>query len=72
MLNKKNTVLVVVDVQGRLAQMMHNKEALFDNIGILVQGAKVMDIPVILLEQNPKGLGSTIEELKDHMQILIQ
>jgi hypothetical protein len=32
MLNVNNTILVVIDVQGKLAQIMHDKETLFANL----------------------------------------
>jgi nicotinamidase-related amidase len=63
MLKPQNTVLVVVDVQGKLAQRMHEKEALFANLQRLIQGIRVLEVPVIWLEQNPKGLGPTIPEV---------
>ncbi|MCW3490959.1 hydrolase [Dethiobacter alkaliphilus] len=63
MLSKDECVLVVIDVQGKLAHMMHNKEDLFNNIQIMIQGAKALDIPVIWVEQYPEGLGGTIEEI---------
>lgn len=58
-----NAVLVVVDVQGKLAQLMWRKEALFDNLQRLVKGARVLELPVVWVEQNPEGLGPTIPEL---------
>jgi nicotinamidase-related amidase len=63
MLKPQNTVLVIVDVQGKLAQLMHDKEALFANLQTLIQGIQVLEIPVIWMEQNPKGLGPTIPEV---------
>lgn len=63
MLSSKQAVLVVVDVQGKLAQLMHEKEMLFENLVRLVKGAQVLGVPVIWLEQNPAKLGPTIPEL---------
>ena len=63
MLNVDDTVLVVVDIQGKLAQLMHDKQRLFDNVARLIQGAGVLTIPVVCTEQNPDGLGPTIEQL---------
>jgi nicotinamidase-related amidase len=63
MLKPQNTVLVIVDVQGKLAQLMHDKEALFANLQRLIQGIQVLEVPIIWLEQNPKGLGPTIPEV---------
>jgi len=59
----ENTALVLIDVQGKLAQGMWKKEALFDNLQRLVKGARTLDIPIVWVEQNPEGLGPTIPEL---------
>ena len=63
MLQLESTVLVVIDVQDRLFRVMQGREALADNLRKLISGAQVLGIPVMLTEQNPKGLGPTIPEL---------
>lgn len=63
MLDSDNSVLVVVDIQGKLARIMHGKDELFDNARKMIRGAKVLRIPIIWVEQNPKGLGPTIPEI---------
>ncbi|MBW2568365.1 MAG: hydrolase [Deltaproteobacteria bacterium] len=65
MLNFKNTVLVIIDVQGKLAQLMHGKSMLFDNLQRIIKGSRVLDIPIVWVEQNPEGLGPTIPEVAD-------
>jgi len=59
MLEISNSVLLVVDVQGRLAEAMYEKEELFKNIERIIKGARVLDVPIIWAEQNPDGLGGT-------------
>jgi nicotinamidase-related amidase len=63
MLTRENAVLLVVDVQGKLARLMHEAEALFDTLARLVRGAKVLEVPVVATEQNPPGLGPTVGEV---------
>jgi nicotinamidase-related amidase len=63
MLIRDDAVLVVVDVQGKLARLMHEAEALFDQLSRLIRGARALDLPIIVTEQNPDGLGPTIPEL---------
>ena len=53
MLRLDNTVLLVVDVQGKLAQLMHNKNHLFDSIRLMIQGAQALELPILLTEQYP-------------------
>jgi len=65
MLICEDTVLVVIDVQGKLAQLMHEKEALFENLRLMIQGAKILDVPILWTEQYPKGLGPTVPEIAE-------
>jgi nicotinamidase-related amidase len=63
MLRRNDVVLVVVDVQGKLAQLMSGKEALFSNLQKVVTGVKLLEVPVIWMEQLPEKLGRTIDEI---------
>jgi len=63
MLTPENTVLIVVDVQGRLARVMCDREALFKNLQKLILGAQALEVPILRAEQNPKGLGPTVPEI---------
>ncbi len=67
MLTTDNSVLVVVDVQGRLAQLMHDKEIVYANIERMIKGAQLLDIPILWTEQYPEGLGATIPQLAQLM-----
>lgn len=64
MLKPSETVLVVVDVQGKLARLMHNSEAMHQQLITLISGARIFDIPILWLEQLPDKLGPTSEELR--------
>lgn len=63
MITTEDTALVLVDVQGKLAQAMHNKTELFENLKKMVKGAHVLGVPILWAEQNPDGLGPTIPEI---------
>jgi nicotinamidase-related amidase len=63
MLEGRNGCLVVVDVQGKLAQLMADKETLFRNIQILVQAARILEIPILWCQQVPEALGPTVPEI---------
>ena len=65
MLEIKNTVLTIIDIQGNLAHAMHEKESLFKSVKQLIKGVTTLEIPIILTEQNPKGLGPTLPEIKE-------
>jgi isochorismate hydrolase len=63
-LQKEKTALLVIDIQHRLMSVMQNSEEVFANVNRLIKGAKVLQIPVIVTEQYPKGLGNTCSELE--------
>jgi nicotinamidase-related amidase len=65
MLDEKDCCLVVVDVQGKLAELMHDKVTLFKNIRILIQSAKILDIPILWCQQVPSALGPTVPEIAE-------
>jgi nicotinamidase-related amidase len=65
MITPKETLLLIIDVQGRLAQGVVQSATLETNIGKLAKACAILDVPVLLTEQYPKGLGSTIESLKE-------
>lgn len=68
MLEAEESCLVVVDVQGKLAGLMGDKETLFANIKILIKGAGVLGIPVIWCQQYPQGLGPTVVEIAELLE----
>lgn len=57
------TVLVVIDVQERLVPAIRQGDLVVWNTRRLIDGAKLFDVPVIVTEQYPKGLGPTMPEL---------
>ncbi|GIU48166.1 MULTISPECIES: hydrolase [Shewanella] len=63
MLTTQQSVLVIIDVQGKLAQVMQQSPELHKQLGILIQGAQLFDIPILWVEQLPDKLGGTSEEL---------
>jgi nicotinamidase-related amidase len=67
MLSLESAALVVVDVQGRLAELMHGREALFRNVQIAIRAARILRIPILWLEQNPGRLGPTVPEIASLM-----
>jgi nicotinamidase-related amidase len=66
-LKREDTSIVVVDMQEKLMSAMPETEGGFavKNVKILLEAAGILGIPVNVTEQYPKGLGSTIEEIKE-------
>ncbi len=65
MTKERKTAIVLIDVQGKLAQIMPNSEKLFNNIELLIKGARLLKIPIIWTEQLPDKLGPTATRLSD-------
>lgn len=64
MLRKDKTGLVIIDVQGKLAEIVHDSECMIANIVKLIQSAELLGLPILWLEQNPEKLGETVPALK--------
>ncbi len=67
MITPKETLLLIIDVQGRLAQSVFQPEVLERNIKKLLRACKILDVPILLTEQYPKGLGRTVDSLGELM-----
>ncbi len=59
------TALLVIDMQERLGAAMPDKpfEQAVANTVRLIEAAKAFDLPILLTEQYPKGLGPTVPEI---------
>lgn len=60
-----DVALIVVDIQERLVPAMHDAEGVIRGTNTLLQVAAEYAWPVVVSEQYPKGLGHTVEPLKE-------
>ncbi|WP_338469616.1 hydrolase [Niallia sp. XMNu-256] len=60
--------LVVIDIQGKLANIVEESEKMIDNTTKLVQAMNALNVPIIWIEQNPTRLGSTTEQIAQYMK----
>lgn len=67
-INRKNTALLVVDIQGSLARTVEEANQLYSNWIKMVRVARLFDLPILVLEQYPEGLGGTIPELQVELE----
>ena len=68
MISRTAAVLVIIDIQGNLAQAMFDKENIFANTIKLIQGFKALNLPVIVTEQIPQKLGKTLPQIADAIE----
>jgi len=59
-----DSTLVVIDMQERLVPAMMAPARTIQNARLLLQAAAKTGVPALLTEQYPKGLGSTIPDIK--------
>jgi nicotinamidase-related amidase len=64
-LNPQDAALLIVDVQEKLFPLIDHPCEVLEHALKLIQGCKLLDLPVIISEQYPKGLGSTIPAIKE-------
>ena len=62
-LRREGAVLFIVDVQEKLLVKMEHREHLIANLCKLLTVANKLNIPCVLTEQYPKGLGKTVSEI---------
>jgi nicotinamidase-related amidase len=60
---RPDRALIVVDMQAKLMPHIDHGERVFKLCGALIAAADLLDIPVLVTEQNPRGLGATVDGL---------
>ena len=59
LLDASRSILVVIDLQGKLVHLVHRPAQLLETTRRLMKLAELFSVPVVLTEQYPKGLGPT-------------
>ena len=63
MMRAEASTLVVIDFQERLMPAIHRGAEAVANAQRLLDAAALLDVPVVVTEQNPQGLGATVPAL---------
>ena len=58
-------MLLVIDFQERLIPHIHNHEAMIRNAAAMIRGCRILDIPIVAVQQYTKGLGETDAALRE-------
>lgn len=64
LLSRDDSLLVVVDVQERLVPAVPAAARVIERVRLLLEAARLLQVPVIATEQYPKGLGPTVETVR--------
>lgn len=65
MLDRERAALVVVDVQRAFAKAVGEFDRVAQATRKLIQAAHLLELPVIVTEQYPQGLGPTVESVAE-------
>ncbi len=67
LLDNENSLLLIIDVQESFRKIIQDFGNLTRNISVLVEASKILNLPVIVSEQYPQGLGNTASELQSSL-----
>ena len=62
-IKRENVTGLIIDIQEKLFPVMAEKEAMVSKCRILIEGLRLLDIPVAVTQQYTKGLGPTVGEI---------
>jgi len=64
-LSPDETVLVVIDIQERFRSVQKEFERMLQGSLRLARAFRLLELPILVTEQYPKGLGPTVKELEE-------
>lgn len=64
-INLDEAILVVVDYQEKLLPAMNNKDEIAEKTAKLIQGCRILGVPILATQQYTKGLGETVDIIKN-------
>lgn len=70
-IDHNRTAVMLIDLQERLVPMMDEKGTLVRRCARLVDGANVLDVPVLVTEQYPRGLGATVSAISPQLDAAV-
>ena len=66
-LDKSKTALLIIDIQEKILAVMQNPESVVTNTIKLIKGFKILNSPIFMTEQYPKGLGPTQKDISNEL-----
>ena len=62
-INRNKTAFVLIDIQEKFIPVIKDMERVISNANVLVKASEILEVPLIVTEQYPKGLGKTSNEI---------
>lgn len=66
-LNTDSSIFFIVDIQEKLLNAAYNKNIIERNAAVMAKAVSILNIPIIITEQYPKGLGETVSNIKSNL-----
>ncbi len=70
MLRARSALLTVIDIQGKLANMVVDHEKVYGNVIRLIRTARVFSLPILWTQQAPDKIGDTIPQIAQELSDL--
>ncbi len=67
-IQKDGSAALIIDIQEKLFPHIYENMQFLGNTKKLIEGLKILEIPLIVTEQYSKGLGKTITEISSHIE----
>ncbi|NSW94192.1 MAG: hydrolase [Bacteroidales bacterium] len=64
---RENSAAIVIDIQEKLFPHMQEKDELLQNCLKLIEGIRLLEVPIIVTQQYTKGLGMTVTPVKEKL-----
>lgn len=67
LLDRNRAALAVIDMQEAFRRIIPDFDETASRVALVVQACKLFDLPIIVTEQYPKGLGRTVAAIAEHL-----
>ncbi len=64
LLSTDSALLLVIDIQEKFLPVLHNPDQVVQGASRLIKGCNQLNVPIVVSEQYPQGLGPTVDDLK--------
>ena len=67
-IQKDSSIVLIIDIQEKLFPHIYENQQFLANTKKLIEGLKILEIPIIVTEQYSKGLGQTIPGIASYFE----
>lgn len=66
---RDNCQAMIIDIQQKLTPHIYRHQEIIEKSVTLIKGLQILDVPIVLNEQYKKGLGNTVPEIVEVLDI---